>query len=229
MMRYSDLAHCVCFSACLLVIVASSSSIAQTSSAAEILLAPKEGGPRRWEVVDDNTQAYSTPSVESDIISTFIKGDVLSNLGCSETNGQNWCEIRPFRGGLSGFVTGLSLQPARGPDGVIPVGVNDTEHRARKRDFDKKGKISCAQERGQAMSECGVAIARSEGGDATVVVTFPNGFARHLYFVHGEFVRASATMSGVGTDTDWRLENEQHYLHVDDQRYELSDALIFKE
>ncbi|MEM7635371.1 MAG: hypothetical protein AAF299_12470, partial [Pseudomonadota bacterium] len=60
------------------------------------------------------------------------------------------------------------------------------------------------------------------------VVTFPNGFARNLYFVHGEFVRASATMSGVGTDMDWRLQNGRYFIRVDDQRYELPTTLIFE-
>ena len=107
------------------------------------------------------------------------------------------------------------------------MGTDDSKRRAGKGDFDTKGEIPCAQERGQPMGRCRAAVARSGGGDATVVVTFPNGFARRLYFVHGEFVRASATMSGVGTDADWRLENELHFVRVDDQRYELPDAMVF--
>jgi len=107
------------------------------------------------------------------------------------------------------------------------MGLDDSKRRARNRDFDATGEIPCAQEQGQALGKCRVAVARSDGGDATAVVTFPNGFARGHYFVHGEFVAASATMSGVGTDTDWRLESGLHYIRVDDQRYELPDALVF--
>jgi hypothetical protein len=119
------------------------------------------------------------------------------------------------------------LRPAQGPDGVVPTGVDDSKHRARKRDFDAKGVIPCAQERRQPMGECSAEVARSGGRDATVVVTFPNGFARSLYFVHGEFVSASSTMSGSGIDTDWRIENGRHDIRVDDQRYELPDILVF--
>ena len=119
------------------------------------------------------------------------------------------------------------LEPAQGPDGVIPTGVDDSKRRARKRDFDATGVIPCAQERGQVLGECTAEVARGNGRDATVVVTFPNGFARSLYFVHGEFVSASSTMSGSGVDTDWRIESGLHDIRVDDQRYELPDILIF--
>jgi hypothetical protein len=138
-----------------------------------------------------------------------------------------WCEVRPFRGGPRGFMQAVGLQAAQGPDGIVPTGVDDSQRRARKRDFDAKGLIPCAQDRGQAMGKCSAEVARGSGRDATVVVTFPNGFARSLYFVHGELVSASSTMSGSGSDTEWRLENGQHVIRVDDQRYELPEILVF--
>ena len=49
--------------------------------------------------------------------------------------------------------------------------------------------------------------------------TFGNGFSRLLFFAHGEFIRGDSTMSGVGTDTDWRVENGLHIIRVDDQSY----------
>ncbi|MEL7117363.1 MAG: hypothetical protein AAGP08_17560, partial [Pseudomonadota bacterium] len=85
----------------------------------------------------------------------------------------------------------------------------------------------CAQEQGEPLGTCRVGVARGTGGDATVVATFGNGFARKLYFKHGEFLAANTTMSGNGTDTDWRLEDGVHYVRVDDQRFELPDAFVF--
>ncbi|MEO1115984.1 MAG: hypothetical protein AAFY05_26820 [Pseudomonadota bacterium] len=105
--------------------------------------------------------------------------------------------------------------------------MDDSRERAGRREFDAEAEIPCAQEQGQALGTCDAAVSRGVGGDATVVVTFQNGFARKLYFVHGEFVKASATMSGVGTDMDWRLESEVHVVRVDDQRFELPDRFIF--
>lgn len=108
---------------------------------------------------------------------------------------------------------------------VSGLGLNDTKRRVRKRDFDDKGTLPCAQEQGQSLGSCVMAVARS-GTDATLVVTFPNGFSRQLYFVKGAFTSASATMSGVGTDIDWRLAQGTHFIRVDDQRYEVPDAFI---
>ena len=193
-----------------------------------VYIAPADGGARRWRITaGSNLRLFGRPSEGAPVIATLSEAVVLSNLGCAKAADQFWCEVRPFRGGARGFARAERLVPAQGPDGTTPMGADDSKRRARKRDFDAKGEIPCAQERGQALGTCGAAVARSGGGDATVVATFANGFVRRLYFIHGEFVSASATMSGVGTDTDWRLEKGVHFIRVDDQRYELPNALVF--
>ena len=101
-----------------------------------------------------------------------------------------------------------------------------SKRRAKKGDFDDLGEVACAQEVGETLGTCKAAVARSEGEDVTVVVTFPNGFARQLYFSEGAFVSASATMSGAGRDTDWNLENGLFRIRVDDQRYEISEPFV---
>ena len=94
--------------------------------------------------------------------------------------------------------------------------------------FDATGTMTCAQEKDQPMGECAYGVLRGEDGTATVVVTFPNGFSRKLFFEDGEFVKADATMSGNGTDTDWETRTI-HSIRVDDQRYELEEEAIFGE
>ena len=42
----------------------------------------------------------------------------------------------------------------------------------------------------------------------------------------GEFLRGNATMSGVGTDVEWRLSGGLYNVRVDDQRFELPEALV---
>ena len=59
-----------------------------------------------------------------------------------------------------------------------------------------------------------------------MTVVFANGFKRGLFFVDGKFWKASVTMSGVGTDTDWSLKDGMHIIRVDGQRYEVPDTLI---
>jgi hypothetical protein len=92
-----------------------------------------------------------------------------------------------------------------------------------------RGNVPCSQERGQELGICEVVVTRGSGGDATIMATFANGFSRTLTFIHGEFVFANSTMSGVGNDIDWHLDDGIHVLRVDDQRFLLPDALIFAE
>lgn len=194
----------------------------------EIHLAPGNGGARRWQVVSGGPlQIFKAPSVDAAVVTDVPPGTVLSSFGCEKASGEIWCRVRPFRGGKRGFATADRLAPAKGPDGLVATGIDDSDRRAKKRDFDATGSIACAQERGQAMGICKAGVARNTGGDATVAVTFANGFSRRLRFVHGEFLSANATMSGAGRDTDWRLENGIHVIRVDDQRYDIPDGFVF--
>ena len=110
--------------------------------------------------------------------------------------------------------------------GTADADVSAASARAKSGVFDATGEVRCAQEVGQSLGECGAMVARVDGS-AAVVVTFPNGFARTLTFSDGEFLRGNATMSGVGTDTDWRLSDGIYHVRVDDQRFELPEALVF--
>jgi hypothetical protein len=86
--------------------------------------------------------------------------------------------------------------------------------------------IACAQERGAPLGQCSYSIKRDEKGKTTVTVIFANGFKRALFFMDRKFLKASVTMSGVGTDTDWSLKDETHIIRVDGQRYEVPNILI---
>lgn len=187
---------------------------------------PKEGGARRLTAVSE-LQLRKKSSPNAAIHDTFQAGAVFSNMGCQDISGDIWCQIRPFRGGARGYVLASLLEPAAGPDGAIPTGVDDSEKRAMKQDFDAQGVIQCAQEAGEALGKCTVGIATGDGGDATAIATFSNGFARRLYFRNGEFVSANSTMSGAGRDTDWQLDDGMHKIRVDDQRYNIPDTLVF--
>jgi hypothetical protein len=98
--------------------------------------------------------------------------------------------------------------------------------RAKSGDFDAMEEVRCAQEVGQSLGTCGASVARV-GGSVAVVVTFPNGFARTLMFSDGKFLRGNATMSGVGTDTDWHLSDGIYDVRVDDQCFKLPEVLVF--
>lgn len=93
-------------------------------------------------------------------------------------------------------------------------------------DNDTPKSIACAQERGESLGPCNYRIKRDETGKTTVTVVFANGFERGLFFEDGKFLKASVTMSGVGTNADWSLKDGTHMIHVDGQRYEVPDSLI---
>ena len=186
-----------------------------------------EGGPRRWQVIGGGPlELRDAPSSDAPVIGTLDEGALLPNTGCVAARGEAWCAAGTATG-MRGHVPARRLRAARAIDGTVPMGPDDSARRARKGDFDARGVIRCAQERGQELGDCEMGVARSGGGDATVVLRFPNGFARLLYFTNGAFVSANATMSGVGTDTDQRRQDERHLIRVDDQRYELPDEILF--
>lgn len=189
---------------------------------------PSEGGTRRWIAAGETAvpllKASGAGAVE---VGRIVSGDVLDNLGCTVVAGVTWCKVRPLGSRKTGYLSGDHLAPAVGPDGVIAIGEDDSGKRVMKRQFDRTGKVACAQERGEKLGTCRFGVASSGGGDATALITFPNGFTRRLFFRHGRFMSASATMSGAGRDTDWTLTDGLHAIRVDDQRYEIPDNLIF--
>lgn len=121
------------------------------------------------------------------------------------------------------------LASAVAAPGAMADATKTAAERAKSGSFDVVGEVACAQEVGQPMGSCTAQVARVGSSAAAVVVTFANGFARTLLFDDGVFARGNPTMSGVGTDTDWRVSEGTHFVRVDDQRYELPDALVFGE
>ena len=182
--------------------------------------------PRRLELAIGPTAPQTAPATDSEAILSFTEATALNNLKCESLGTRVWCKVAQLRGGGTRYVDAEKPRPARGPDGLIPAGVDDSKARAKAEDFDATREVSCAQERDQELGTCKAEVARSGGGNATVVVTFANGFARQLYFTHGAFMRGSATMSGVGTDTDWDLAGSVYTIRVDGQRFKIPESFV---
>ena len=194
----------------------------------ELFLSPQAGGVRRWEVSHvAGIVLRSSPDGDRIAGANVPTRAIVTNFGCADHVGELWCNVRRLHGGPRGYALADDLSPVVGPDGVTATGINDSAKRAKRKTFNATSEIPCAQERGQALGLCRLGVARSDGGDATVAVTFANGFSRYLYFMHGEFVSASATMSGAGRDTDWTLKEGVHYIRADDQRFEIPHTVLF--
>lgn len=184
--------------------------------------APSDGGAR-WLQAKPGSQItlYSATSLSADIRASPATGTTFANLGCVSVDEVLWCKLRAMHPRSEGHAPGVLLAPVVGPDGTIAVGLDDSRTRATRKRFDATAQAPCAQERGQALTICQIGVARSGGGDATVSATFPNGFSRLLFFVHGDFTRGNSTMSGVGTDMNWQVKDGIHMIRVDDQRFEI--------
>ena len=204
-------------------------SHAQDTDQAPLSVSAAEGGYRYFVVTQDETPLRDAPAVSAREVAVIFNGQRFHNLGCAHSAGVLWCEGRVIDGKERGFLQGSVLRPAAAQDGTFPKGVNDSRDRVRRDDFDREGRIKCAQVDGQTLGDCRVQVAFAGGGDATARVTFPNSFTRELYFVDGGFQRANTTMSGVGTDTEWRVENGDFVIRVDDQRFRIPADFIFGE
>jgi nicotinate-nucleotide pyrophosphorylase len=123
---------------------------------------------------------------------------------------------------IIGLIT-LAMLP-----GIAVGDVMTAAKRARSGAFDTTGVVGCAQEVGQSLETCAAAVAHADDS-AAVVVTFLNGFSRTLLFAEREFLRGNATMSGVGTDTEWSVSNGMYQIRVDDQRFDIPEALVWGE
>jgi len=197
---------------------------------AKVPAAPEDGGPRHWKVtgVSTSLNMRDAPSTRGRVVARLEPGAILSNLGCQRAQGRVWCDVQPFRGGARGYVAAEFLAPAPDPFGGPPVrGMDDSSLRAGQGDFDASGQIPCAQYRGQPIRQCDFGVARAGGGDATVVVTLPDGFRRALFFTRGEFIGADASQAGGGFQTSARKEGDLFLIRVDEERYEIPEAIIF--
>ncbi|MEM8762141.1 MAG: hypothetical protein AAGE83_17725, partial [Pseudomonadota bacterium] len=170
---WSPLKLAPCVAALGLALLPASMPRAQTIIVADglppaLFASPEDGGARRWQVTaSDAVPLREGAANGARVVARLAERDILSNAGCTMADGERWCSVRPIRGGARGYVLAKHLMVAVGPDGIVPVGVDDSRQRAEKRDFDAVGKAPCAQEQGEALGTCEAAVARGTGGDAS--------------------------------------------------------------
>jgi hypothetical protein len=98
--------------------------------------------------------------------------------------------------------------------------------RAGRGHFDATGKIPCAQHSGQPMGQCEFGVAREGGGNATVVVTRPDGRTRAIFFVNGRANSADTSQADGYGEFSARRESDLNLIRVGDERYEIPDAVV---
>lgn len=104
---------------------------------------------------------------------------------------------------------------------------NDTALRAGERRFDATGDLPCALVKGQPMFPCPFGVARLPGGTATVVVDWPDGRSRTLFFEKGAFLAADTSEADGNPTPKVSKEADLWMIRLGDERYEFPDAVIF--
>ena len=94
-------------------------------------------------------------------------------------------------------------------------------------DFDATRRIPCAQFAGQPSVPCDFGVARSGNGNATVIVTRPDGTRRAIFFVDGKANSADTSQADGYPEFSVTRERDLSLVRVGDERYEIPDAVPF--
>ncbi len=96
----------------------------------------------------DNLTIHLKPSFDSDVLTNVLSGTVLRNAGCSESDGQQWCQVSLPSENASGWVPSDKVETA------------NATLRAGQDYFDATGKVPCAKGAGAPMTQCSFGVAR---------------------------------------------------------------------
>ena len=99
--------------------------------------------------------------------------------------------------------------------------------RAGRGQFDATTEIPCAQHKGQPMMQCPLGVARDGGGSATVVVTFPDGRKRAIFFEKGQAISADLSQADGNMEFHATKKDGLYMIEAGDERYEIFEAVVF--
>ncbi len=92
-------------------------------------------------------------------------------------------------------------------------------------DYNATGMVPCAQVKGQPMGQCAFGVIRKGNGTATVVITWPDGRTRAIFFEAGKAVGSDASEADGGPFSAER-EADLNMIRVGDERYEIPDTVV---
>ncbi len=188
---------------------------------------PEDGGPRYWQVVElsGGLNLREQPTSRALVLTRFTSGRVLDNLGCLWAEGRIWCNVQELGGVPRGYVAADYLKPAVAPDGTVATGADTSAARAGQGRFDATGMLSCALLPSQPIGHCGFGVARSGGGDTTVLLKKPDSRTRAIFFRFGNPVGADTSKADPGQFSATR-QGAMNFIRVGNERYEIPDAVV---
>ncbi|MWD26253.1 hypothetical protein E0K89_002040 [Aquicoccus sp. SCR17] len=159
----------------------------------------------------DDLPFHAEPDASSPVVATAWLGQVLRNDGCDG----DWCEVEMVDGSVRGWAERQYMEEA------------DSALRSGQDIFDATGVVPCSKGAGAPMGQCIMGVARDGDGSATVKVTRGDGLQRALFFQDGAFFSTDSSQAGGGFDTSASQEDGLFQIRIDDERYEIPDAVIF--
>ena len=195
-----------------------------------------QGGPDFWEVrlsePAGSLNVHDGASTGAPVIGRFPNTAILRNLGCRMAEGRRWCRVEATApGGISGWVAGEFLAEASGqgtgptPEGNPdrPVGGVRPEGSA----FTATGLTECTLSRDAATGTCEFGVIREGGGSGTVMVFWPEGGMRALFFENGAPVRYDRSEADAGKELSVTRGGDTSSVFVGDERYVIPDAVLY--
>lgn len=158
----------------------------------------------------DDMPIRAEPDAASRIVGGAFSGQVLRNEGCEGA----WCRVASLDGSLAGWAERRSLE------------ASDSTLRAGQGVFDAAGLLPCAKGIGAPMTRCTFGVARDGGGNATVVVDRSDGLTRALFFANGALLGADTSEADGGHEVSVAREGDLFLIRVNDERYEIPDAVV---
>jgi hypothetical protein len=92
--------------------------------------------------------------------------------------------------------------------------------------YNATGNIPCSMPSGQPVGSCPFGVIRKGNGNATVTVTKPDGRTRAIFFENGKAIGADISQADPG-DFGASRESDVTVIHIDNERYDIPDAVIF--
>ncbi len=113
------------------------------------------------------------------------------------------------------FTLDLAIDAAASADATVP----GTQ-------FNATGEINCARYAGQSLRPCKFGVIRGEGGKAQLVVFWPDGGSRVIYFEKGVPVRYDESQADGGAKLSFTRNADLFSVTIGTQRFEFPEAAI---
>jgi hypothetical protein len=199
-----------------------------------------QGGPDFWRVrAGSGLNLRAAPSAGAGVLVLLPNGLELRNLGCRMAEGRRWCQVATPDGSLTGWAVGDYLVEGSGEaatqlPGMTPLGSAEGNLdrpvggvRPEGTAFTATGLTECIPPGETATLTCEFGVLREGNGNGMVLVFWPSGGPRAIFFENGTPVRYDQSDADRGKPLTVTRESDASVVSIGDERYVLPDAIIY--